>query len=1103
MPRLRHSLQFKILTVFVISCVLILAAVFGVFSTLGKALLERHAYKEVVLSGETIVAELGNRTAFAQSLAMALANLGEALPKDAALTRQQAAHLLSHEHSEQFIAGGGLWPAPYAFDPGVERRSFFWGRLPDGTLQFYDEYNDPAGPGYHHEEWYVPATHLADGQAFWSRSYMDPYSYQPMVTVTVPMFRDGTFYGVSTVDLKLEGLHDFLADATRPFGGYAFAVDRNGKFLSFPDEQRTKVYGTDAQGQETQEFIHSFELAAEDARFRPLADVIGNAIERAVDQGSRLPAFDAALADAIAADSYQIEPQEARRIAAVLARTGLPVDNRPVEPFEVVIENDPVLGEAAYAAVFEMPQTSWKVVTVMPHSQAIAASQVIYKNLVAATLVAALVSIAIILLVVRRLLIRPLSDLSAQLHEVSAGERDEKLLTTRDAGELGQLVHAFNSRTARLLETRRELRQAHDALEDRVRSRTRELEEEIGKRREEQLMKEARTQRTEQQHAAIVRLSLDESLYQQDAVRAARTVTEIAADVLAVGRVSIWLLDEDESKVMRTVDLFDRARREHLENMVLDLKQYPSYLHALQTERSIAVEDIFAAPATAELTEYARALNIGALLDSPVRIGGQLRGVVCFEHFGGPRHWHEDEIRFAGEIADQFIQALTNAERLRSEDQVRQLAFYDPLTNLANRRLLQETLKHVLEVARRRGTFGSLLYLDLDNFKILNDSLGHAVGDQLLVQVAERLQQTLRSEDMAARLGGDEFVILLTAETHVRNEAIEQALNVARKVQDAIGRPYQLEGYEHVITTSIGITLYPDGLGSANDVLKQGDAAMYNAKNEGRNRIAFYSPELQAAARRRLTLEKELRGAIQDRSFELWYQTQMDESGRAVGAEALVRWRHAERGIVGPVEFIPAAEESGLILELGSWILEDACRFTRQTDLDHVAVNISPLQFRHPDFVAMVDETLRKTAADPKHLMIEITEGIVIQDIDDTVRKINALKDQGIRIAIDDFGTGYSSLAYLKRLPFDQLKIANEFVRDIGTDPNDAVIVETIISMARHLGLKVVAEGVETKSQLDYLVDKGCHLFQGYYFSKPVPAAELDTSSRGTGLDLA
>jgi hypothetical protein len=252
MRNIWHSLQFRIPTVIGIAFLLLLAAVIAVFSTLGKSLLERQAYREIVLSGENIVASLGNRVAMAQSLANALANLGESLPADPALTRQLARHVLDYEGSEGLIAGGGLWPEPFAFDPDVERRSFFWGRDAEGTLRYYDDYNAPEGPGYHHEEWYVPATHLAEGQAFWSRSYMDPYSYQPMVTVTVPMYRDSKLYGVSTVDLKLEGLNLLLRDATAAFGGYAFALDRNGKILSFPDESNAKLYGVDAHGRRTE-----------------------------------------------------------------------------------------------------------------------------------------------------------------------------------------------------------------------------------------------------------------------------------------------------------------------------------------------------------------------------------------------------------------------------------------------------------------------------------------------------------------------------------------------------------------------------------------------------------------------------------------------------------------------------------------------------------------------------------------------------------------------------------------------------------------------------------------------------------------------------------
>jgi diguanylate cyclase (GGDEF)-like protein len=474
------------------------------------------------------------------------------------------------------------------------------------------------------------------------------------------------------------------------------------------------------------------------------------------------------------------------------------------------------------------------------------------------------------------------------------------------------------------------------------------------------------------------------------------------------------------------------------------------------------------------------------LLDSPIRVGGKLRGLVCFEHTGEKREWHDDEIRFSGEIADQFLQVLTNAERIKSEEHIRRLAFYDPLTGLPNRRLLLEGIQHELEVVRRQRLYGSLLFLDLDNFKTLNDSLGHHVGDELLVQLAERLRSGLRKEDTAARLGGDEFVVLITGEYASREMAIRQALNVASKIQTAIGGNYQLHGYEHTITTSIGITLFPEDHETAADVLKQADTAMYRAKEEGRNTIAFYNPEMQKAADRRLSLEKELRASIAEKRFEIFFQPQLDSDGQLTGAEALVRWLHPDKGLVLPADFIPVAEETGLILELGEWILKETCACIKGCSVSHVAVNISPRQFRQANFVDKVVGILQETGANPRELMIELTEGIVIENIDDTIDKMNALKRMGIRIAIDDFGTGYSSLAYLKQLPLDQLKINDKFVRDIETDPSDAVIVETIISMARHLGLSVVAEGVETADQFAFLEDKGCHLFQGFYFSRPL-----------------
>jgi len=1082
MSRFRDSLQFKIPAVFALAFVLVLAAIFGVLSTVGKTLLEQQASEQVRLAGQNIVSELGRQVALAESLAMALANLGERLPHDAQLTRTLAEHVLDREGSETFIAGGGLWPAPFAYDPGIERRSFFWGRDSSGTLRYYDDYNAPDGPGYHHEEWYAPATHLADGEAFWSKSYMDPYSYQPMVTVTVPMYREGRFYGVSTVDLKLEGLHAFLDQASRSYGGYAFAVDRNGKFLSFPQESLTKLYGIDAQGRRTEEFVDVHALSQRQASFAPLAEAINDSIEAFIDRASGLTGYNPEMASALAAQSYQIGASEARLIGAVLAATGAGA-GFDTPPEQLFLADDLILGEAALAAVFEMPGTFWKIVTVMPYSRAVAASDAIYHSLLLHTLTALAVALLVVMLLVRRILVRPIRAMASELQLLTGVEDCEhRQLYISDRGELGDLAMWFNRRTQRLLEVQADLHEAHKVLEQRVAQRTGELRREVDKRKHEQAIKDAHAARVEQQHAAIVRLSLHESVSQGDVAAAARLITEVAAGVVGVARAGLWLIDP-HNQHLSAADVYNSVTGTHEQGLTLSVAAHPAYLKALNNDRSIAVTDVSRDPRTSDLKDYAEPLGIVSLLDSPIRIGGSFRGVVCLEHTGDKREWLDDEIRFSGEIADQFMQVLNNAERLHSEEKIRQLAFYDPLTELANRRLLHEEIHRELAVARRHALFGSLIYLDLDNFKTLNDSLGHHVGDELLVQLAQRLKKTLREQDTAARLGGDEFVVLLRGEHTERRHAMEQALSVARKIQAASSPPYQLHGYEHVITSSMGITLYPEGDHSAADLLKQADTAMYRAKADGKNTVSFYSPDMQRAADNRLRLEKQVRSAIVRHQFEMQFQPQVDEFGEPVSLEALVRWRHPDRGTVMPGDFIPVAEETGLILELGSWILRDVCAFSRDVRTGYVAVNISPVQFRQPDFVSHFERILAETGAAPQGLMIEITDGIVIENIDDTIRKMQQLKAMGVRIAIDDFGTGYSSLAYLRQLPLDQLKINDKFVRDINSDPSGTIIVETIISMAHHLDLDVVAEGVETAEQACFLRQHGCHRLQGYYFS--------------------
>ncbi|MGR9046034.1 MAG: EAL domain-containing protein [Gammaproteobacteria bacterium] len=437
-------------------------------------------------------------------------------------------------------------------------------------------------------------------------------------------------------------------------------------------------------------------------------------------------------------------------------------------------------------------------------------------------------------------------------------------------------------------------------------------------------------------------------------------------------------------------------------------------------------------------------------------------------------------------------------EKKKTENEIYDLAFFDPLTTLANRRMLINQLHNELIIAKRRKLFGSVLYLDLDRFKVLNDSLGHHIGDELLIQVARRLKKVLREEDVPARLGGDEFVVLIHANKATLKQASEQALIVAEKIQGVLNRPYLISDFEHHCSPSIGIALFPENAHSAVKLLQQADKAMYQSKAKGRNTISFFHPSMQEAADARLFMEKELRIAIENKDFILHYQPQTDLQGETVGAEALIRWEHKNKGLISPAVFIPIAEETGLILQLGDWVLHEACSQMRVWldagyELAHISVNVSSKQFRQKDFIGHIAKALSDNRLSASRLIIELTEGIVIDDIADTVEKMQALKELGVRISIDDFGTGYSSLNYLKRLPLDELKIDQSFVRDIATDFNDAVIIETIINMAHNLGLSVIAEGVETEEQKDYLFNKGCSVFQGYYFSCPLPAPDFKT----------
>jgi diguanylate cyclase (GGDEF)-like protein/PAS domain S-box-containing protein len=437
-------------------------------------------------------------------------------------------------------------------------------------------------------------------------------------------------------------------------------------------------------------------------------------------------------------------------------------------------------------------------------------------------------------------------------------------------------------------------------------------------------------------------------------------------------------------------------------------------------------------------------------------------------------------------------------QRKKAEREIEHLAFFDPLTQLPNRRLLLDRLQHALATSIRSRHRGALLFIDLDNFKSLNDTLGHDKGDLLLQQVARRLETCVpRKSDTVARLGGDEFVVMLEDLSEHPQEAAAQAEIVGEKILAVFNQPFQLDGYEYHTTPSIGVTLFDNRTDNVDELLKRADLAMYQAKGAGRNAIRFFDPDMQTVVTARVALETDLRQGLQQHEFFLHYQRQTDTSGRTVGAEALVRWQHPRRGLVSPALFIPLAEETGLILRLGHWVLETACRqlalWAAKPETSHltVAVNVSARQFRQPDFVARVLSVLECTGANPQNLKLELTESLLVENVETTITKMTALKAKGVSFSLDDFGTGYSSLAYLKRLPLDQLKIDRSFVKDVLTDANDAAIARTIVALGQTLGLEVIAEGVETEDQRDFLALNGCHVYQGYLFSQPLPAEQF------------
>jgi len=873
-----HSLQFRVSAIFLTIFFLIMVTIIAVVSAIGDHLIENQAYLKLSKAGDKVVSELNQRTTIAESIVISMADIAKVIPAEDERFASLMLSLLDRAGAKHLIAGGGTWPEPYAFNKDLERNSHFWGRDQYGKLNFYNDYNQPDGNGYHHEEWYVPAKHLGASQRYWSKSYTDPYSLQPMVTVTAPLYNNETFLGATTVDLKLEGLQKLLQEATKEFGGYAFALDRNGRFLSFPDDKIARLSLTSSEDESPLPYITMEELADKFQTFEPLARILRI-------QNNSFNTYKGFQTDTIATvlanDSYQIDLPEAKIIASLLSRSEVQTSPKINE----LIEQDYFLNEAVFVTVTTMPKTAWQIVTVMPNSSARKDAKALFNQLVMATIFIVLIAMMLVLALLRYHLTSPLFQLTQQLQQgLTDDHRSQQLIQTTDKGELGALTHWFNRKTEQLLE---------------------------------------------------------------------------------------------------------------------------------------------------------------------------------------------------------------------SQFQIKKLAFFDPLTGLPNRRLLYDRLNQRLASAERQRCSGAVMFLDLDHFKHLNDSLGHSIGDELLIQVGNRLTECLRKEDTIARLGGDEFVVIVALPRLNQEQIYERARIVANKIIEALDVPFELNSNQYHITTSIGITFFNQAQFGAEELLKQADTAMYQAKSNGRHHYCFFETDMQKKADERLRIEAELRYAISHNELNLVYQPQVNSDGECESVEALLRWNHPKRGFVSPDEFIPIAEESGLIIPLGHWVIEQACSQMRKwhsqgKSIRYIAVNVSPLQFNQANFVNDVKASIHRFQINPDELMLEITEGVIIDDTESAITKMHTLKELGVKISMDDFGTGYSSLTYLRLLPLDELKIDKSFINDITTDPNDAVIVGNIISMTHELGYSVIAEGVETLEQQQLLLKQGCKHYQGYYFSKPLHEDDLD-----------